>query len=61
MQLPYDAIRLQKLSLRCCQLNDTDCEQIGTLLEENKSLLCLNLSCNSITDDGLRHINKVLQ
>ncbi|XP_065883812.1 leucine-rich repeat-containing protein 71-like isoform X2 [Dysidea avara] len=52
---------LQKLSLRCCQLNNTYCEHIGPSLEENKSLLCLNLGCNSITDNGLRHINKALK
>lgn len=52
-------IRLQKLSLKCCQLKDSHCEHLCPCLEENKMLLSLHLGCNSITDAGLFYISKV--
>ena len=51
--------RLQKLSLKCCQLSDSHCERLSSCLEVNKMLLSLHLGCNSITDAGLLKINKV--
>lgn len=53
------SIRLQKLSLKCCQLTDTHCELLCPALTENKILLSLHLGCNSITDAGLFYISKV--
>ena len=61
---------LEQLSLKCCQLDDSFCDTLSSSLSSSSSssslspihcLYALDLSCNKIGDDGLRHLARALR
>jgi hypothetical protein len=48
------------ISLRGCELNDVNAEQIAQFLADNNTLISLNLFGNNITDTGAKLLGKAL-
>ena len=44
--------KLKVLSMKNCDINDSVAPHIGAGLRNNKTLVCLNLSCNKLSIDG---------
>ncbi|EDM17967.1 rCG39476, isoform CRA_b [Rattus norvegicus] len=59
--LKYQGCKLRVLRLESCDLNVTHCQNLSKALQSNRSLVFLNLSTNSLSNDGVKSLCEVLE
>ncbi|XP_036602804.1 NACHT, LRR and PYD domains-containing protein 3-like [Trichosurus vulpecula] len=59
--LRHPACNLQKLMLSLCHLTDSCCQDISSVLKSNRSLIHLDLGCNSLYNHGVKLLCEALE
>ncbi|XP_072466325.1 NACHT, LRR and PYD domains-containing protein 12-like [Notamacropus eugenii] len=59
--LRHPACNLQKLMLSLCNLTDSCCQDVSSVLKSNQSLIHLDLGCNNLYNHGVKLLCEALE